>query len=84
MVPVLEVLIMITIDQLKNGQIGTIIEVKGGRGLVRRLESLNLRKGKKIRKLSAAPFRGPIVLEVDGCQIALGRGMAAKVMVEPL
>jgi Fe2+ transport system protein FeoA len=75
---------MTTLDQLKNGQKATITDINGGRGLIKRLESLNLRKGKEVQKISSAPFRGPIVLEVDGCQLALGRGMAAKVIVEPL
>ncbi len=75
---------MITIEQLENGKVGVITEVQGGRGLIKRLESLNLRKGKEIRKICASPFRGPVVLEVDSCQIALGRGMASKILVEPL
>jgi ferrous iron transport protein A len=75
---------MITIEQLENGEVGIITEIRGGRGLIKRLESLNFRKGKQVRKISAAPFRGPVVLEVDGCQIALGRGIASKVFVEPL
>lgn len=75
---------MTTLEQLESNQKATITDIKGGRGLIKRLESLNLRKGKQVRKISAAPFRGPVVIEVDGCQIALGRGMASKVFVAPL
>ncbi len=77
-------MIMTILNQLENGQKAIIIDINGGRGLIKRLESLNLRKGKEIRKISSAPFQGPIILEVDGCQLALGRGMAAKVTVKPL
>ena len=75
---------MTTLDQLENGESGIINEINGGRGFTKRLESLNIRKGKSILKISAAPFHGPVVLEVDGCQIALGRGMASRVVVEPV
>lgn len=73
---------MITINQLENGETGIINEISGGRKFIKRLESLNLRKGKQVLKISSAPFKGPVVLEVEGCQIALGQGMASKIMVE--
>jgi Fe2+ transport system protein FeoA len=75
---------MTTLDQLDNGRSGVINHINGGLVFIKRLESLNLRKGKSICKISAAPFHGPVVLEVDGCQIALGRGMASKVVVDPI
>ncbi|MDP3066601.1 MAG: FeoA family protein [Methanobacteriaceae archaeon] len=74
---------MITINQLENGETGIINEIRGGKVFIKRLEFLNLRKGKQVLKISSAPFKGPVVLEVEGCQIALGQGMASKIMVEP-
>jgi Fe2+ transport system protein FeoA len=73
---------MITLTDLKTGQNGIIEGINGGLNLKNRLESLNLREGKSIRKISSAPFHGPIVIEVGGCKIAIGRGMASKILVE--
>lgn len=39
-------------------------------------------RGKKVRMVSSQPLRGPITIEIEGRQITLGRGMAAKVLVE--
>ncbi|MBC7101022.1 FeoA family protein [Methanothermobacter tenebrarum] len=73
---------MITLKNLKTGKNAIVREITGGIGLKRRLESLNIRVGKKIRKVSTLPFRGPIIIEVDNCKIAIGRGMAGKILVE--
>jgi ferrous iron transport protein A len=73
---------MITLTELKTGETGLIEDITGSLGLKKRFESLNLREGKYIRKISSAPFHGPIVVEVGGCKIAIGRGMASKIMVE--
>ena len=37
-----------------------------------------------IIKVTGLFSRGPIIVKVGHTQIALGRGMAAKVMVEPI
>ncbi|MDI9624475.1 MAG: FeoA family protein [Methanothermobacter sp.] len=73
---------MITLKNLKTGKKAIVREIRGGIGLQRRLESLNIRVGKKIRKVSSLPFHGPIIIEVDRCKIAIGQGMAGKILVE--
>jgi len=70
------------ITDMRVGEEGTVLEVQGGRGLIRKLELLGIRKGNRIKKLSSQFMRGPIVLEVTGSQIAVGFGMANKVIVE--
>ncbi|MGQ9631285.1 MAG: FeoA family protein [bacterium] len=69
---------------LDSGSPAIIRDIGGGFGLRMRLENLGLRVGKTIRRRSAMPMRGPIVVEVDGRDVALGFGMAMKIMVEPL
>ncbi|MBC7119177.1 MAG: ferrous iron transport protein A [Methanobacteriaceae archaeon] len=75
---------MITLKDLKTGKKARVQGIAGGIGLRRRLESLNIRVGKEIRKVSSLPFHGPVIIEVDRCKIAIGQGMAAKVLVEVL
>lgn len=61
---------------------GIIYKLEGGAGFQSRLQALNMRIGKRIKKISANPFRGPIVVEVENSRVAIGYGMAQKVMVE--
>ena len=63
-------------------QEGIIYRLEGGAGFRSRLQALNIRIGKQIKKISTTPFRGPIVVEVDRSRVAIGYGMAQKVMVE--
>jgi ferrous iron transport protein A len=71
-----------TLPELKPGESGVIIDIQGGAGLIRHVESLGIRVGKRITKISAQFWRGPQVIEVDNIQIALGFGMARKIYVE--
>jgi len=71
-----------TLPELKLGESGVIIDIQGGAGLVRHVESLGIRVGKRITKISAQFWRGPQVIEVDNIRIALGFGMARRVYVE--
>lgn len=63
------------------------LEIKsltGGFGWEKKFESLGIRKGRRLRKIASQPFGGPLVIEVDGSKISLGRGIAAKIVVEVL
>lgn len=74
--------IQLTLSQMEAGQTGTVVQVLGGRGLIRRLEAMGIRPGKKVTKVSSMFFRGPVALEVDNAQVAVGFGMANKIVVE--
>ena len=59
-----------------------IIGFEGGLGLQTKLTQYGLYPGDVARLLRIAPFHGPVLIEVSGREIALGRGVAAKVQVE--
>ena len=69
------------LTELKPGDQGTVVAVRGGRGMQSRLRSLGLVEGQTLRKLSALAWGGPVVVEVKRTQVAIGRGMAAKILV---
>lgn len=71
-----------TLPELRPGERGIVIDVQGGFGLVRQLESLGVRVGKKITKISAQIWRGPQVVKIDNTQIALGFGMSKRILVK--
>jgi ferrous iron transport protein A len=71
-----------SLAKLETNHSGIISKFTAGPGLVRRLEEMGIRAGKKVTKISGMPLRGPVVIQVGGTRIALGHGMAMKVMVE--
>ncbi len=71
---------MINLLQLENNSYAKIVEVLGGFGLRKRLESMGLRVGSKIYKIS--DYSGPVIVRVGNANIAIGRGMASKIIVE--
>jgi ferrous iron transport protein A len=74
--------IQLSLGQMKAGQTGTIIQILGGRGLVRRLEALGIRPGEKVTKITSTLFRGPVTIRTNQTQVAIGFGMANKILVE--
>ena len=53
-----------------------------GRGLRAKLIQYGLHMGDSIRLLRAAPLGGPLLVEVNGREIALGLSVAEKILVE--
>lgn len=53
-----------------------------GWGFEKRLADMGLTPGTKVTLVSAAPFHGPLEILVRGSRLALGRGMAQRVVVE--
>jgi ferrous iron transport protein A len=59
-----------------------VMTVSGDARMEKRFESMGIRKGRHIRKIASQPFGGPVVIEVNGSKISLGRNIAAKIEVE--
>ncbi len=69
------------LTELKLGEEATIAAVQGGRGMQVRLRNMGLVEGQVVRKLSALAWGGPVVVMVKRTQIAIGRGMARRILV---
>jgi len=67
---------------LSENKQATVVEVVGGRGLVRRLYELGFTPGTKVRVISSSS-PGPVLVDVKGARIALGRGVTMKIIVNP-
>jgi ferrous iron transport protein A len=72
----------LTVAQMRTGQTGTVVGVMGGPGLIRRLDALGIRPGKQVTKVSSTLFHGPITLGVNSCRVAVGFGMARRIVVK--
>ncbi len=74
----------IPLVQVSAGQSVCVVDVLGGYGLAARLEALGIRPGTNITKRSEMFMKGPVTVEVHGTQIAIGYGMASKILVAPV
>ena len=70
------------LSQMKTDQKGVIIQIAGGRGFSSRLESMGMRVGHEVTKVSSMLMAGPVVVKAGNSEIALGFGMAQKIIVE--
>ena len=71
-----------TIHDLKNGEPAKIKEIIGGKHFIGKAESLGIREGVQITKVSSQMMHGPITVKVGQTQIALVHGMAKKIIIE--
>jgi ferrous iron transport protein A len=74
---------LITLTNMRPGHRGTVCEIQGGIGFISRLNGLGIMPGKKIEKISSMVGRGPVTIRVDRVQVAIGFGMASRIMVRP-
>lgn len=74
----------INLTQLKAGKSAVVSSVKGESNLVSKIEAIGISSGMKIKKVGSSLFRGPIIVEKDFMQIAVGYDMAKQIFVENL
>jgi DtxR family Mn-dependent transcriptional regulator len=74
---------LVPLSELKEGQSGKISFIRGGHTVLQRLLDMGLTPSTKVTLMKAAPFEGPIQVLVRGSKLALGRGIASKVFVDP-
>ena len=68
--------------EMNNGEIGIVVEIEGGGNLLERLSNIGIRTGKQIRKICNQPLAGPVQIHVDNTEVAIGQGMAKKILVK--
>jgi len=69
---------------MSTGETGIVAEIQGGYSIQRRMYAIGIRPGKKIMKVSSQLWRGPVTVKVDNFQVAIGFGMASRIIVELL
>ena len=67
---------------MKQGETGIILEIQGGYNMAERVQNMGIRIGKKIKKGTSQFFRGPRTVIVDNFEVAIGYGMATRILVE--
>jgi ferrous iron transport protein A len=65
---------------VRPGEQVTLVAVNAGRGLTRRLADMGLYPGVSIRVIQSHP--GPFLLQLGTSKLALGYGIAHKILVK--
>lgn len=66
---------------VRPGELVTVTEVRAGWGLQRRLADMGLTPGVQIRVINSQ-MPGPVLIDLRGSRVALGRGIALKIAVK--
>ena len=73
---------VIPLAGMPRGSRCVIVGINAGRGLMSRLLQMGLTPGTEV--VVVENTQGPVLVNVRGVTIALGRGIAEKIMVKPL
>lgn len=71
-----------TLDKAKADQKVRIVRINGGVAVRQRLHQLGIFEDGWVSVKRRSHFGGPLIIEYDLCQVALGRGMAEKIDVQ--
>jgi len=67
--------------EMDTGESGLVTDVRGGGGFRRRLDAMGIRLGVRLTKTSGHYLRGPVTVRTGNSEIALGFGMAGRVLL---
>ena len=73
-----------TLLSMRENETAQITEIQGGQQLETKLRAMGLYKGRNIVKRSPADSKGPAIVDVMGTSLAVGQGMASKIIVKGL
>ncbi len=73
--------VVVSIVNCAEGDIVVLVKIDGGKEVKKRLSDMGFIPKAEIKILKKSKV-GPLVLEVRGARIAIGRGEAAKIFVE--
>lgn len=72
----------LSLIQMRGNKKARIAEIGGGARLENKFMSMGIYPGREITKLSHFALRGPVAIKVGRSVLALGHGMAGKIIVE--
>jgi len=74
----------VPLTTLLPGERAKIIALEHGKGRQHHFRTMGLMEGKIVKVIAAQPARGPFVIDVEGTQIAIGRGMARHILIQKI
>ena len=74
---------IVPLNSLRPGERGVVVDLRGGHEFRSKLYAMGLAPGVIIRVVESYS-QGPIVIEAGGTRLAVGKGMAGKLLVRKL
>jgi len=71
---------LMPLAMVRPGEQVTLVAINAGRGLARRLADMGLYPGVSVRVIQGHP--GPLLLQLGAAKLALGHGIAHKILVK--
>ena len=71
----------IPLAMVSSGETVTIVDIRAGRGLTQRLTDMGLVPGTALKVINSQ-MPGPVIIDLRGSRLALGHGIAQKIIVE--
>jgi ferrous iron transport protein A len=68
--------------ECRRGDRVRIVRIDAGRGAALSLMSLGLNVGDTVELLRSSPLRGPLLVSHGATEVAIGFGLAEKILVE--
>lgn len=75
---------MKTLLNIDNGKKVKILKITGGKGVRQHLQCLGIHIGDIVTLKKTSFLGGPVLLEINGYDVALGKGVASKIEVEEI
>lgn len=73
---------MKTLINIDNGKKVKILKISGGKTIRQHLQCLGIHIGDVVTLKKSSFLGGPVLLEINGYDVALGKGVASKIEVE--
>ncbi len=61
-----------------------VVRLEGGANFCARLGNMGLTEGKIVTKVHQQLFRGPVTVQIQNTQLAIGHAMAGRIIVAPV
>lgn len=71
-----------TLDKKRAGEVVSVLQIEGGWDMTQRLNQMGIHVRDLVTIKRNAIFGGPVLIQIHGTEVALGRGMAKNVFVE--
>lgn len=73
---------IVNLADVKQGNKVTVVRIRGGLGIRQRLSCLGIHPGDSMKVQASGIMHGPILVNIHGNKVALGRGVASNILVE--
>lgn len=75
---------MTTLLDLRIGETAVVTDMNGGFRMQVQLKNLGFHKGVTVKLAKRSAVGGPLMVTVNGSNVAVGRGVAARIQVSPV